>query len=118
MSTLWKIILSIVVAGILICCGLVASVFAAFTFTDVFYVNSVLVIAVVIVMLNIMKIWNLFKPRTIHIAYGVTADVMILTVAGFEINKAYENSIDEINEQGVDIVICTFSRKYGDGVFK
>ena len=61
---------------------------------DPFYI----VLVVAIVVLLITRIWDMLKPK---IAVAVVY-VMIASVVGFPINKAYHNSFERVNE-GVNL---------------
>lgn len=49
----------------------------------------------------IAQTWGLLKAKIRYIVFGAVAGAILLCFAGFAIFGAYEDSIDEINEQGM-----------------
>ncbi|ADY56118.1 hypothetical protein Sgly_1821 [Syntrophobotulus glycolicus DSM 8271] len=103
MNSAWKVLISVLASATVLFGGFIVLLIVAFTGKDVFYQALVIVSAVVIWLFVIIQIWGLFKPKVRRIALGVTVSAVLLTVTAYEINKAYDNSIEEVNEQGVDL---------------
>lgn len=103
MKSVWRILASVLASTAVLFSGFVVLFIVAFTGKDVFYQTLVVVGSVVICLFIIINILGLFKPKTRWIALGVAFVAILLSVAAFEINKSYDNSIEEINEQGIDL---------------
>lgn len=103
MKLVSKILLSVLASAIVLFFGFIVLFFVAFTGKDPFYQMLVVIGAVIICLFILIQIWGLFKPKIRWIALGAAFAAVLLSVAAFEINKAYDNRFEEINEQGVDL---------------
>lgn len=94
--------------GFLVTCvialgGLFAMVIAKLSGAGDFYVALAVIVAVAIWLLIIAQIWQLLKPKIRYISLAALVGVIFALVAGVEINRAYHNSFDIVNEQGVNL---------------
>ena len=95
--------LSVLASAVVLFFGFIVLFFVAFTGKDPFYQMLVVIGAVVVCLFIVMQIWGLFKPKIRWIALGAAFAAVLLSVAAFEIYKSYDNSFEELNEQGVDL---------------
>jgi len=98
-----KVLLCILASAIILFCGFFVLLVVALGGAGTFYQTLVVVGAVILWLFMIMQIWQLLKPKVRYILIAAAVAVMVLAAMGFEINKAYHNSFDEVNEQGVDL---------------
>ena len=106
-----KVLLCILASAIILFFGFFVLLIVAFGGAGTFYQTLVVVGAVILWLFMIMQIWQLLKPKVRYILIAVAVAVMVLAAMGFEINKAYHNSFDEVNEQGVDLSLYDPFRK-------
>ncbi len=103
MNLALKIILS-VLAGIAVAFfGLVMLVFVAFSGAGYFYQTLVAVVAAVLFLFAILNIWGLMRTKIRWIALGVASAAVLVSVAGFEIYRSFDDRILEVNDRGVDL---------------
>jgi phosphate transport system substrate-binding protein len=98
-----KIVGFIFAGGALLIVGFIGTLFIGMGTGKTFYVYLVLVVTGVLIVFVFLKIFNLLKPRLYKILFLSFLGLCILTVGGFEANRAYQNSIAQVNEQGVDL---------------
>jgi len=91
-----KIFLSILATAILLFGGCFVLLIVFMGGGGTFY--TVLVVAIVVFLIR--QIWKPLKPKIALVVLGV----MIASVTGFEINKAYHNSFERIDEQAVNLM--------------
>lgn len=103
MKLIPKIVLSILITASLFFGGFITLVIVALGGALVF--QQVLVVAAFIVLwlFLLMQIWNLLRAKVRYISLAVMVGVIAVSAVGFEINKAYHDSIEQINEQGVNL---------------
>ncbi len=103
MNLALKIILS-VLAGITVAFfGLVVLFFVAFSGAGYFYQTLVAVVAAVLFLFAILNIWGLLRTKIRWIALGVASAAVLVSVAGFEIYRSYDDRILEVSDRGVDL---------------
>lgn len=105
MKILSKILLSLLGTVVLLFCGLFTLLMVALYGAGRFYELLVAAGAVTLWLFLMMHIWKLFKPKIRYIFVAAAVVVMVLATAGVEVNRAYHNSIEEINEQGVNLAL-------------
>ena len=102
MKIIYKILLSIFISAIIGFVGLYVLLLVSFS-TGTFY-RTLATIGIAVVWLSaIAKIWNILNPKARHITRWVIIGTMVLSIIGFEINKAYHNSFEKISEYGFDL---------------
>lgn len=103
---LWvKILLSLLATAAILFGGFIAMIIAAFGSGGNFYAAIAAATAVVIWLFAITQIWGLLKRKIRLFSFCAAVGLIIISIAVFEINKVYVNSIDEVSEQGVDLTL-------------
>lgn len=83
--------------------GFIVLFMVAFAGAATFYQILVPICVITILLFIFSQIWGWSKPRNRILALSAVLGIVLLCTAGFEINKAYHNSFEKINEQGVDL---------------
>ncbi|MBP1994470.1 PstS family phosphate ABC transporter substrate-binding protein [Paenibacillus eucommiae] len=68
-----------------------------------FYTQFVLVVAVVLAVFVVIRVFNLVKPKILYIAMGSFVLIGALTITGYEIKKAYNDSFAVVDDQAVEL---------------
>lgn len=105
MKLIPKILLSILATAALLFGGLIALLLTALSGGLVFHQVMVIAAFVLLWLLLLMQIWKLLSPKIRYISVGATALVMLVSFAGFEMHSAYHDSIERIDEQGVNLAL-------------
>lgn len=103
LKPIFKILLSVLASAAIFFCGFIVLLVVALGGAGTFYTTLVVAGAGIVWLFLFMQIWKLFKPKIRYLGAAAAVAVMVLTVAGFEINRAYHNSFEEVNEQGVNL---------------
>lgn len=83
--------------------GLFAAVIVAFMGGERFYAPLILVTMVMMFAYIVIQLFGWFKPRTRNILFIGYLGICVLAIGGYEINRAYHNSFETVNEQGVNL---------------
>ena len=70
-----------------------------------FYSPLIFVISGVLMIFIVLRKFEFVKPKILNIILVSFLAICALVITGYEINKAYVNSIATVNEQGVDLEI-------------
>ena len=100
-----KILLSVLATVLLLFTGLYILVIVAFGGGGTFYTVLVIAATVVAWLFLLMQIWKLLKPKIRYVSLTAAVGIMLISVVWVEINKAYYNSFEQINEQGVNLTL-------------
>ncbi|MNI20745.1 Phosphate-binding protein PstS 1 precursor [compost metagenome] len=92
----------LVVPGILIV-GFIVMVMVALSGGARFYSTFIMTMMAVLIAYLIFRLFVPIRPRIMNMALIVMIILAGLTVTGFELNRAYHNSISTVSEQGVVI---------------
>jgi phosphate transport system substrate-binding protein len=103
MKLIPKILLSILATVALLLGGLFVLLFVALGGGLVFHQAIVVATFIVLWLFLLLQIWKLFKSKIRYISVAVAVGVMVISVTGYEINRAYHNSVERVDEQGVDL---------------
>ncbi|WP_426983621.1 PstS family phosphate ABC transporter substrate-binding protein [Brevibacillus borstelensis] len=98
-----KIIGCIVIIAGLLFFGFMAMLFTTLQGGVKFYTPLSAVVTAVLILFVILRMFTPIKPRILYRSLAVCFGLCLLTVAGYEINYAYHNSIETVGEQDVDL---------------
>ena len=103
MNLIVKILLSILTTAALLFGGFIVLLIVALGGGLVFHQVMVTAIFIAMWLFFFMQIWKLFKPKVRYISVAVVIGALVVSLTGFEINRAYHNSFERIDEQGVNL---------------
>ena len=103
MKVWMKISLSILCTITIAFVGFITLLFASLIGMEMFYQILFPVGIGTILLLILSQIWGWFENKWRLRVLGIVFGIIIVCVSIFEIKKSYENSIDTINEQGVNL---------------
>lgn len=83
--------------------GLVAMVITAFIGRGAFYTPFILVLGLGLVAVIALRLFSPIRRGLLRTIVLCFLGVAMLAAVGYEINRAYHNSIPRVNEQGVDL---------------
>ena len=98
-----KILLSILATAIMLFGGFIVLLIVALSGGLVFHQTMVVVTFLTVWLFLLIQIWKLFKPKIRYISVLAAIGVLIVSITGFELNRAYHNSFEQIDEQGVNL---------------
>ena len=101
MKPVFRILLSILTTVLLFIGGVVALLVTALSGGLVFQQAMVVAVFVIIWLFLLAQIWELLKPKTRYVALAGAAGVIVVSIFGFGMSKAYHNSFERMNEQDV-----------------
>lgn len=105
MSIFAKIMLSVVSVIATLFGGFIFLIIAALSDGGNFYQSLVVICGVSLLFFIFSFIWKWFKVKTRCIIMAVIVGIVAISITGVEINKAYHNGIETVNEQEVDLTI-------------
>lgn len=100
-----KILACIVSAAILAFLGLVAAIIIGLSGGALFYSPFIMVFTGILIVFIILNVFKLIKPKLLKILFFSFLGICVLTIGGYEINRAYHNSFSEVNDQGVNLYL-------------
>ncbi len=98
-----KILLCVFSAIVFGLAGFAGLVIAALSGADEFYLTLIMVGTGALIIFIILKVFALVKPKPLKILFLSFLGICVLSVGGYEVNKAYHNSFSQVNEQGVNL---------------
>lgn len=105
MSGNWwsKILVFLLAAPGIIIVGFIVMVMVALMGGASFYTPFIFTLMAVLVVYLIVRLFLPIQPRITNMSLLVLMILAGLAVAGYEINRAYDNSISTVSEQGIDV---------------
>ena len=103
MKLIPKILLTILTTAALLFGGFIVLLIVALGGGLVFHQVMVAVVFAALWLFLLMQIWNLLKPKIRYISAAAAVGVIVVLIAGHELNTAYHNSIERLDEQGVNL---------------
>jgi len=103
MKLIPKILLTILITAALLFGGFVVFIIVAFGGGLVFHQIMVAVVFIAIWLFLLTLIWKLLKPKIRYISAAAVVGIIVAITAGHELNTAYHNSIERIDEQEVNL---------------
>lgn len=100
---LGKVLISVISAAALLAVGFFGALMAALAGGGLFYSPLIMICTGILIVFVILKEFQLIKPRLYKILFLSFLGVCVLAVGGYELNKTYNNSFAQVNEQGVDL---------------
>ena len=100
---LLKILICIICVATIGFLGAILALLVAFSGGILFYSPFILIFTCLLIIFIIIKVFGLLKPKLFKILIYSFLGISVLTIGGYEINKAYNNSFSKVNEQGVDL---------------
>lgn len=95
--------LSIIAVAAIAFAGAIAYLLIALFGGLQFYAPLSAVVAFALAVFAVLAIFDLFKPRPRRIALAVFAGICLLATAGYEINRAYVNSLAEVDDREISL---------------
>lgn len=95
--------LSIIAVAAIAFAGAIAYLFIALFGGLQFYAPLSAVIAFALAVYAVLAIFNVFKPRMRRIVLASFAGICLLATAGYEINRAYVNSLAEVDDREMSL---------------
>ncbi|WP_139192783.1 PstS family phosphate ABC transporter substrate-binding protein [Anaerobacillus arseniciselenatis] len=98
-----KVISTIFLTISLVFIGFIAAVYASLMGAVKFYTPFVIIVTVAVIIFSIMRIFKLGYPRILRISVISFTSLCIIAVATYEINQAYHNSFETLNDAEVNL---------------
>ncbi|MNW45320.1 hypothetical protein D3C74_225810 [compost metagenome] len=98
-----KIIICLTVIPCIVIFGFFVMVFVALMGDGRFYTPFIVALITISILYLIFRLFVPIRQRILNISLLVLVVIAGLTAAGYEINKAYHNSISTVSEQGVNL---------------
>ena len=105
MNLFAKILLSVLTVFVLACAGFFILILILIMGLGAFYVAILGVVTATVMFFILELIWGWLKSKKSLIILAVVFGLVALSITAFEINRAYHNNIDKIDEQGVDLTL-------------
>lgn len=98
-----KLLICIALIPCIIFFGFFVMIYVSLMGGDKFYVPLIATISITLIIYLIVRLFIPLRPRIINMSLLVLLLIAGLVVTGYEINRAYHNSISTVSEQGVDV---------------
>lgn len=98
-----NMLIFIISVAALLFAGLFGALITAMSAGTLFYSKFILICVGVLIVFVILKVFALIKPKLYKILFFSFLGICVLTIGGYEMNKAWHNSFAKVNEQGVNL---------------
>ncbi|CAH1194495.1 hypothetical protein PAECIP111892_01682 [Paenibacillus auburnensis] len=98
-----SLVLSIVAVVPIAIAAFIAYFFIALLGGFRFYAPLAVIVAAVLAVYSVFSIFDWFTPRIRRIAFACFAGLCLLATGGYELNKAYVNSLAEVSEKEISL---------------
>ena len=105
MNLFAKILLSVLTVFVLTCAGFFILTLILLMGLGAFYVAILGVVTATVLFFILELIWGWLNSKKSLMVLVVAFGLVVLSITVFEINRAYHNNIDKIDEQGVDLTL-------------